>query len=271
MKLLAFDLDGTILDDKKHISQRNLEAIEAAQKAGVTVVPASGRVYDFMPEELKQLSFIRYFITSNGANIYDREERHSIFQAGIAVEKAKALIRYLESLDIFTELYIDGLPWAKTGSTDKIIELTKIYDKDLYFIKKKYNYTDSFEEILSKPDICLEKINLPFLTAEEKQQATEFGNTDGSFALTSSFPGNLEFNDKHTNKGVAVSKLAKLLGIAHADVMCIGDNGNDVEMLKFAGISVAMSNATPEAKAAAKFITGDCNDSGFAEAVLKFL
>ena len=87
IRLVAFDLDGTFLDDEKHIPSQNLQALEAAAAHGIIPVPATGRLYAGLPQEFRSLPYLRYFILINGASIYDAKENRVLFSADLAVEE----------------------------------------------------------------------------------------------------------------------------------------------------------------------------------------
>ena len=116
-----------------------------------------------------------------------------------------------------------------------------------------------------------EKINLPYLpTPALRQEVWQRLEALGGLVLTSSIPDNIEVNAQGADKGSALRALAERLGIPREKVMALGDNGNDVTMLQYAGVSVAMGDGSPEAKAAARFLTAPHDQNGLAQAVRQY-
>ncbi len=119
--------------------------------------------------------------------------------------------------------------------------------------------------------VCPEKINLPYLPVDTRNELIEKLSKISDLKLTSSIPDNLEINAHNATKGIALEKLCEHLGIDKEECMAIGDNGNDADMLKFAGVSVAMGNSSQEAFDSAKYRTLSCENDGLAEAIYKFI
>ncbi len=143
--------------------------------------------------------------------------------------------------------------------------------KDLLeFIKNSQIFVDNLAEYFASRNLRLEKINLPFLPRGEADGLRHELEETGKFTLCSSFPGNIEINRAGCSKGKALEHLCGLLGIRREEVLAVGDSGNDVEMLRFAGVGVAMRNATPEARAAADCSTASNDEDGVALAIEKF-
>ena len=108
IKLIAFDLDGTLLDDKKRLPPENRAALQAAGDAGVILVPATGRILKGLPDWFLELGLFRYFIFANGAEIYDLQEKKSLHRAGIAPALAAEACRYMDGLPVLYDCYRDG-------------------------------------------------------------------------------------------------------------------------------------------------------------------
>ena len=107
-KLIAFDLDGTLLHDDKTIAARSLRVLQAAFEAGAQIVPATGRIYKVIPTALKLQPFSRYFITVNGAYVYDAQADAALYRAEIGNELAIRLMEYMDTLDVLYDCYKDN-------------------------------------------------------------------------------------------------------------------------------------------------------------------
>ena len=107
IRLIAMDLDGTLLTTDKRLTERNRSAMEKAAEAGITIVPATGRIYAGVPDEIKALPFIRYLILANGATVYDREEDRILYRAEIPPDKAIDVLDWLDGFPAIYDCYQD--------------------------------------------------------------------------------------------------------------------------------------------------------------------
>lgn len=271
IRMLAFDLDGTTITNHKDLSPENRTALEKANDCGVMLVPATGRMRGFVPNEILKLPGVRYIITSNGVAVYDLAENKAIHQRLISNEKARQVQKILNDYDVYVEYYRNGGAITKRGYPERAAEfgLPKI---KLIFIKTSpYELVDDFDEMLETTGLCPEKINLPYLPDSVRDEIWQRLDALGGLRLTSSIKDNIEINSADANKGAAVLALAEQFGFTLEEVMTIGDNGNDVAMLEVAGCSVAVADGAESALKAAKFITAAHDKNGLAEAIGKFV
>lgn len=272
IKLLAFDLDGTAIVNHMDLPQRNRQALLAAAERGVILVPATGRMRDFLPGEIRALP-VRYAITSNGGAVYDLAAGEPVVENLIPNEKAQAVQDILNDYDIYIEYYTGGRAITRRDMP----ELARIHfglpkSKWGFVDGKSYTLTDSLPEMLKETGLCPEKINLPFITSpEQRGEIWRRLEALGGLRLTSSIPDNIEINSAEAHKGAALLGLAERLGLDRDELMALGDNGNDVTMLQAAGCSVAMGDSAPEAIAAAKYTTAPHDQDGLALAVERFV
>lgn len=269
--LVAFDLDGTTLTEHKYLSQGNRQALEEAAKRGMVLVPASGRMKDFLPPEITGLPGVRYAITANGAGVYDLVEGKTVWQCLIPNEKAQAVQRVLNEYDLFVEYYDGGRSITRKGDPERAISHFGFPREKLHFLTKDYEFVDDLSEMLVQTGLQPEKINLPYLsTPQLRKEVWERIEALGGLHLTSSIPDNIEVNVQGADKGNALKALSQRLGIPEENVMALGDNGNDVTMLQYAGVSVAMGDGSQEAKDAAKYVTLPHTEDGLARALEQF-
>ena len=270
-QLLAFDLDGTLLQKGGVLSPLGATALEEAAKAGIFPVPATGRMRDFLPPALTALPCIRYAVTCNGASVWDLQEGKVLFSRLIPWETAEKVLAILEEYPVYKEFYAGGGAVTETGSRRKALEAWGFPQEKRLFLEKPYRLTGSLRETLVREKICPEKINLPYIPSEAmRQELWQRLEGLGGLAVTSSIPDNLEINAAGADKGAALQAFAGRLGIPQAGVMALGDNGNDVTMLRYAGVSVCMGDGSEEAKAAAKYLTGPHTEDGLAQAIERF-
>jgi len=271
IRLICFDLDGTFLDEDKNIPERNIRALQQAAEKGVHIVPATGRNYPGIPEAIRSLPFVRYFITANGACIYDAVEEKNVSLATIPLELAMRFFDYADSLPVVYDCYkLSG------GYTDtKMWPLYEKYVPDAALRKhvlRMRKPVDNFKQFLLKSGEELLKMQMFFVDLEERRRQLDI--MPGIFpelAFSSSIPGNIEVNILDGTKGQAVLKLCRLLGLEREQSLAIGDGTNDRDMIIAAGLGVAMGNADESLKAVADCITGHCNEAGFAQAIEKYV
>ena len=273
IKLLAFDLDGTTITQHKYLSRENREALVRAQERGVLLVPATGRMKDFVPEEILSLPGVRYVITANGAAVYDMVEDKPVYQRLIPNETARRVQALLDGWDTYIEYYSEGRAITKKGYPELARTHFALPPPKWHFVEDKdYWLIDDFGAMLRETGLRPEKINLPYVAPEEAHKTLwEQLEAIGGLRLTSSIPDNIEINAGDAEKGGALLALAQMLGLSREQVMAAGDNGNDVTMLQAAGLSVAVADGSPEARAAAGYVTGPHDQNGLAQAVEKFL
>ncbi|MDO4459435.1 MAG: HAD family hydrolase [Clostridia bacterium] len=271
MKIMAFDLDGTAIIAHKIMPDENRNAVIKAYESGVITVPCTGRLLSFLPEEVANLPGLKYVITCNGASVEDIENGTKLYTAFIPTEKIAEVFDIIDEYDIYAEFYSDGQAYTVTGNPERARTDFDFPEEKIHFTTKNYIFTDNLKEFAKANKMVADKINLPYLPDVIRQEVKDRINAIEGLKLTSSISDNLEINDAGATKGQALKHLCDYLGIDKEDCMAIGDNGNDADMLEYAGLSYAMANASDEAMRAAKFKTGYCEEFGFRDAILKEL
>ncbi len=270
IRLIAFDLDDTFLNTEKQIPPENLEAIRAAADAGVTIVPASGRVYAAMPDALK-LPFIRYYITGNGMCIYDSWTGQDLCCYEISFEMAKRLMDYAEENHIIYDFYQSDRGWMERQNFE--VDIPRIIKEPaiLNLYRSIRTPVDGLRRMIERNAAPAQKMQFYFEDpAERLHQLDILPDIFPELAISSSIPYNIEINDVRAQKGKALIALCEHLGFSAGQAMAFGDGLNDISMLQAAGIGVAMENAGSRVKAAADVVTGHCNDAGVAQAIRRY-
>ncbi len=269
-RLIAFDLDGTLLDDSKELTAENLGALREAAEHGVVLVPATGRIYPAIPEYLKNLSFIRYYILTNGAYVYDSLEDKVIFKGEIPSELALRCIRYMDSLPVIYDCYQDNQGYM----SESMYSIAERFFPDqphmLEMVKRLRKPVPDLYQFLASNGKGVQKLQMFFMEKDMEQrerQLKTFSSVFPELAATSSVKNNIEINSIDAGKGKALMALAELLKIGREETAAFGDGTNDIEMLKAAGCGIAMENASDEVKSAADIITANNNDSGVAKGI----
>lgn len=268
IKLIAIDMDGTLLNEKKHIDKAQKEAIHEAVEAGIKIVLCTGRpLYGILPfyEELglSELDSEGYVILNNGCSIHKTKDWKLIDQVNFTSDDIEYLYKFSESYDINFTLVNDTY-YFNIGRkpTDELI-------KDAGFVFS--DITDiSLEEAKSGKHKIMKIMFLgnPEIMADFQKENENILKNKYSSVLSQ--PYVYEILPKGNNKGTGLKKLAKKLGIKQEEIMAIGDGNNDIEMFEYANYSVAMENGTELAKKAAKYQTDSNENDGVAKAIRKY-
>lgn len=263
-KLVAIDLDDTLLADDLKISSQTIDAIQKSVEKGVTITFATGRMYQSAVRYAREVELNVPIITYQGAFVKNVIDKEVIYER---------LLPLNISIDIITEL-------KKKGKSIQIYLDDELYtDKDNHYAEEysrisqvKYYVVDDLIEQIKKSNNLPMKILIVDDPVEIKQLLNELTATYGEeINLTISKPKFLEISHKEATKGQAIKYLANKLGISLEQVIAIGDSYNDIDMIELAGLGVAMGNAHPEVKEIANYITKTNNDHGVAEVLNKFI
>lgn len=271
IRLIALDMDGTLLADDKHCPPENLVALEQAAAAGIYIVPASGRLFDSLPEAIRTLPFVRYGITMNGADVYDAATRTHIRQAPMTHEVAEQVFDYLAALPVLYDCFLGGEAWIdRTFSAQWEAFVPDVPTRQI--LQQSRQPVDDFRSFVRQSDQPVQKIIALFRDLELRQRVIEeLRSAFPNLTITSAMYNNIEINAADANKGEGLRALCAHLGIDLRESMAIGDGDNDVSMLRAAGVGVAMQNAAPAVKLAADAVTvRDNNAGGVAEAILRY-
>lgn len=269
IKIIFFDLDGTLLDDRKQIPEENLQALAWAAAQGILVVPCTGRFFRGLPAPLRALPFLRYAITMNGAEVYDAVQDRVLCRAEIPMEQAEMVFDIIETLPVLYDCYQDGWGWMPQALYDRAGEFLEA--EQMQFVMEMHTPLTAFRETLRQRGRALQKIQMFFKDrACRLQQLERLPMLLPQLRVTTALSNNIEINSRDANKGHALEQLCRCLKVPVQDVMALGDGLNDVTMLRAAGLSVAMRNAADAVKQAAGNVTGDNNHAGFARAIYHY-
>ena len=269
IKLIAIDMDGTLLNGKKHIDKVQKEAIHEAIEAGIKIVLCTGRpLYGILPfyEELglSELDSEGYVILNNGCSIHKTKDWELIDQVNFTSDDIDYLYKFSEGYDInFTlvnDYYYFNIDDKKP--TDELITDAGFVFSDITNISLKEAKNGKHKIIkimfLGNPNI---------MANFQKENESILKN---KYSSVLSQPYIYEILPKGNNKGTGLKKLAKKLGIKQEEIMAIGDGNNDIEMFEYANYSVAMENGTKPARKAAKYQTDSNENNGVAKAIRKY-
>ena len=270
IRMIVTDLDGTILDSKKRLPEENREALIKANERGIVIVPATGRFYKAVTEEIRSLPFIRYYMTENGAGIYDAQEGIYLHSIGIPWDKALKIREFLTSYGMLHDYFQDGTVYIKQEDLDRFPEYIENESMLKLFTSMRTPVPDP-DGLLRENKRDVQKIQMLFKDPTLRQEMFKrIREAFPDISVTAAYDINIELNAGDANKGNAIQLLCGSLGLDLSQVLAIGDGLNDIPMLKTAGIGVCMSNGVPEAIVAADYITDSNDNAGFARALERF-
>lgn len=270
IKLIAIDLDGTLLDSKKRLSEENRKVLSLCIEKGIWIVPCTGRTVDGIPEEVKNIPGVRYAITTNGAVVEDMAENTVLATSMLSSEEALELLRFVNSYHVMYDPYI-----KRRGITEpRFYEHLADYGLSAELQKMVLKTRDvhpSIIDFVENSKEPVEKINLFFADMEERAKVRKKLEKFDNILVTSSISNNLEINAPGATKGEGLSCLANHLDIKIEQTMAIGDGENDFSMILKAGMGVAMKNGNEDLLKTADYITESNDDSGVAAAIRRLV
>lgn len=266
-KIIASDLDETLLCDDRSISQENIEAIQKAKDLGVKFVLATGRGFRTVDVTLKTLGLDdkkdEYVISFNGGAITENKGTKLLYFQGISYELANDLyqrgLNYDVCIHVYTKdkVYVYNFVDNEREFLNNRMEVIEIFDDNLEFIKD-----EDFVKVLY--------MNQDYSYLKQIEKDLEHMTQDIDISYSSN--RYIEFNHKGVTKGEGLKSLAKLLGVDMKDTIAIGDNFNDLSMIKVAGLGVGVQNTAQDMKHECDYITeATNNESAIAEVIHKFI
>ncbi len=264
MKILAIDMDGTLLNSKKIITEDNLIALRKAKERGIEIIPITGRTLACLPFQLKKENLFRYVITSNGANIIDLENNVVLYQALIPINDALFIIDECRKSKIGITVHIGN---------DHVVQGKKLQKMGKIIYKKDADNTILTEDILEyiqkrKEDIA--ELQFFYFSKNKKEKMKKITQKIDKYAITYSSVY-AEIFSKNATKGKALLFLANLLGVNQEDIICIGDSENDISMFNVSKTKYAMGNAIEDLKNIATEILPNNDNNGVKIAIDKIL
>ncbi len=264
-KLIALDMDGTLLNDDKVVSEKNKEALKKAKELGVYVVLASGRPIDGLLKFLEELNLLGeddYVLSYNGCLVQKTKTREAVCDVTL---KGRDL-KYLKKLADEAGLNIHAFSKEKGLITPKENKYTtyEAHHNGIDF------HIDDFSGIKDDEDIIkVMMIDEPEILDEGMKKLPS--EVYEKYSVAKSAPFFLEFFNKEASKGIGVKLLAEHLGIKREEIITVGDEMNDYSMIEYAGLGVAMGNACEKIKEIANFVTDTNNNDGVAKVVEEFI
>lgn len=270
IRMIALDLDGTLLTDKKEILPYTKEVLKKVIDQGVMVLIASGRPLAAIDAELAAFPEMRYALTSNGSRIDDVKENRLLLEKSLSMEKTLEVIEKVKTYDLVCEVFANGKGYQSARDLDRIHEFFDTPEMVAY-IRRTRTAVEDVREIASRADMHVEKVHLIFNDLDmRKEVKTILAGIEG-VGVTGAFPNTIEAHCEGVSKGNGLIELGKMLGIDREQIMVCGDGLNDYEMIEKCGFGVAMENGNPKVKAIADYVTASNNEDGVGKAIAKFV
>ena len=266
-KLIAFDMDGTLLDSQKRIGQRTLEAIDRALDAGKQVAISTGRCLAEMRDYLEPLARVRWLVCSSGAIVYDMQ-KHKKLCSNLMPPQLVAQCLELTKVERPMIHILTDESIVQRNQQENMSEYGMGVYKPLY--DRVTTKVDDIYAFFASSPFAVAKLNLYHRSSESRLHTKEL-LTPLDIEMADSEHTSLECSVRGMTKAAGMQALCNAIGIAMDDVIAVGDADNDLAFLNAAGFSVAMGNANDKAKAASDAIVADNDSDGCAEAIERFL
>ena len=284
IKVIASDMDGTLLGDNHKPAPETLAAVKKACDAGIRFMIATGRNFPGAMAELKDAELVCDYIVGSGAEVRNPQQEVVVTHP-ISIELCRAIYEEIRDYPLSVTFCTDGYDY-KIGTPEEIEE-SLMLQMQLFFSnqpREELAKTETYRRIKKSTRAMtdmdeLEATGVPvyklFLYSEDKAMLDEMNirlQQNKDIAVASSFPTNLEITDVKAQKGPVLKEYIESLGYTMDEVMVLGDSLNDLSMISMDfGATVAMANADPEVKSAAKYITKSNTEFGVAYAIEELL
>lgn len=260
-KLIAIDVDDTLINDDKVVTEGTQRALEQAIERGVTVTLATGRMYASAQNVARQTGLNVPLITYQGSLVKNLIDGSVLYERSVPADAARKIFEYCERNELHLQLYVNDRLYVREEN-DKIKEYADIS-------KIPYTVEPDYAKLSAEPNTKMLIIDEP---AYLDELAPIFRDMLGDAVhITKSKPNFLEFTHREGTKGHALKALAKQFGCDMSEVMAIGDSWNDHDMIEVAGLGVAMGNAIDSLKAVADYVTLTNNEEGVRHVIEKFV
>lgn len=270
IKMVALDLDGTTLNDRKEISERTVRAFKAAMEKGVHIVISTGRTFQSLPAQLFSIEGLEYIITSNGAHITALVSGKRIYEKYVPQQAVMTICDMLCGKGFSVEAFVDGHAYIDKTEYDEVAARGSSYRDTEYILTTRNPVKNIFDFMRAHRD-GIENISINFEFQQDKEAWREKLAGIAGITLTSSFAHNFEIGGENTSKASALAYLLEKLGLTADELMACGDSPNDGEMIRLAGIGVAVANGEESIRNIADYVTDTNDRDGVAKAIERFV
>ncbi|TCD46434.1 Cof-type HAD-IIB family hydrolase [Streptococcus sp. X16XC17] len=267
IKLLALDMDGTLLNDRKELTKTQVDTIHQAVDAGVKLVLCTGRILNGIKPYFEQLGLDaenEYVIVNNGCSTHQTSDWSLVGWEELSIDDVASLLPFKENNGMQLTLFDEENYYVVDEEANDFVRA----DTELVFVEP---VTLSSKEIINSDKHYFQAMFVGSLEETNAFQNRYDVELSQRFNTVRSQPIIYEILPKGVSKASALQKLAEKLGIEPSEIMAVGDADNDIEMLQFAGLPIAMENASDHVKSFAKDVTASNNHDGVAKAIQKWI
>lgn len=263
-RLLALDLDGTLLNSQKEITQKTKDAIARAKQNGVRVVLSTGRIVGEAAEFAREIACEDLMVTAGGAAISSASTEHNLLSWAMPCEIGAKVVEVVQQLPVRVMIYIGDKIYINSFSDRDFVEsyrvegfhANKVVMEDIAACIREQSLQVTKVYALGERDVL--------------DRALQQIRTLPGITITSSGADNFEIMPCGVDKGTALVQLGQMFGISPKEMIGVGDSDNDSAMLRVVGMPVAMGNADESVKNLAKYITADCDHDGVVQVIQHF-
>jgi hypothetical protein len=269
-KVIAIDMDGTLLNSKERISEKNKDVIRKAEKRGIKIVLATGRIFTSGLHYAKGLGIDTPIISCNGGYVSNQDGSQVLYKNPIPTEIGEKVFEVGKEEGMYYHFYNENT-FFSTGMTKATL---KYYENNQNLQgKDKINIevVDNPVEVIRNKNIDIFKITFIEDDKDKLMSFREKISRLNGIEIASSWYNNFEVMNEGVSKGTALRELCNILGVKKEEVVAIGDNENDISMFRFSGLSVAMKNGTETAKKSADVITDTNDENGVGNAIERYV
>ncbi|HHT65473.1 MAG: Cof-type HAD-IIB family hydrolase [Caldicoprobacterales bacterium] len=260
-RLIAIDLDDSLLGNDLKISEANRKALFAARKKGVHITIATGRMLDSALPYIHELNISIPVITYQGAYLKDTQTGDTLIKKSVPMDYTQKIIEECKKQNLHLQVYNES---------------TYFFEKENYYSRLYHKATGIQGEEAKDLIGVLQEEPIKLIIIDEQQKIArlsqyfeeQFGDV---LQVLISKPIYLEFTNKEATKGNALAKLGEMLEIPREEIIAIGDSYNDISMIEYAGLGIAMGNAPDHVKSYAQYVTKGNDESGIADAIRRFI
>lgn len=267
IKLFASDLDGTLLDTKHLLSDETRRALVTLSRKGIIVVVSTGRSRFSIPETVTSVEGLKYLITANGSKLFINGTDELIFEKYLSAEALDSVAHFFSDPEVLCEVFWDGVPHVESSKYNNARDYgIPMWFSDYFFLSRKP--IDNFIKTIRENEKIIENISFVVGTESVKDRVwNSLLENSNIYELTSAFPFKYEIGSIGVSKGAAVDFIAKREGVLPEETICFGDYYNDLTMIEYAGIGIAVGNAASGIIAAADYVTDDNDNEGVVSAL----
>jgi len=260
-KLMAVDIDGTLVDSRDNLTEETKKAIRLGVQSGLIFAICSGRPIQGVEYLNEDIGLDLPFITYNGAMVVTGKSKKILYEQKLSPEDTKSIIKLGENYDITILAWKDNAIYA-----NRLDERSRIYGNTYKMEPIIIKDVDEFSKSGATKILWYDEAD-----RIERLEGEVGKYLSGGVNYHTSRPIFLEFVDKNASKAIAMEKLGEHFGIKQSEMIAVGDGSNDLSMIEYAGLGVAMANAKEIVKEKADYITLSNDEDGVAHVIYKFV